>query len=145
MLHTKKDAFTMMELVFVIVGIGILAAVAVPKFSATRDDATVSKGRSDVASIRSGIITERQARLIKGDSDYISNGTGSGQMDSGGLFGGILMYPIAQSTGNDGWSATAGSGTYTYKVAGSANAFAYTPSDGKFICTSGSECDKLTK
>ena len=135
----------MIELVFVIVVLGILAAIAVPKFSATRDDAVIAKGRSNVAAIRSGIITERQARLIKGDSKFIQNGTGAGQMDEGGLFGGVLMYPIAQSTGNDGWSAKAGTGTYTYKVAGSSNTFKYTPSDGKFLCTAGNECDKLTK
>ena len=153
MLHTKKNAFTMIELVFVIVVLGILAAVAVPKFAATRDDAVVAKGRSNVASIRSGIITERQSRLIKGISSFIPNGTGTytknhstyKQMDNGGLFGGVLMYPISQSTGNDGWSATPGSGTYVYKVAGSSNTFTYTPSDGKFLCTSGNECDKLTK
>ena len=37
-----KHAFTMIELIFAIVIIGILAAVAVPRFMATRDDAYVS-------------------------------------------------------------------------------------------------------
>lgn len=37
-----KNAFTMIELIFVIVILGILAAVAIPRLSATRDDATVS-------------------------------------------------------------------------------------------------------
>lgn len=37
-----KKAFTMIEVIFVIVIIGILAAVAIPKLSATRDDAKIS-------------------------------------------------------------------------------------------------------
>ena len=41
MIHSRK-AFTMIELIFVIVIIGILAAIAVPKLAATRDDAEVS-------------------------------------------------------------------------------------------------------
>jgi len=38
-----KQAFTMIEVIFVIVLIGILAAVAVPKLAGTRDDASVVK------------------------------------------------------------------------------------------------------
>jgi len=38
-----KKAFTMIELIFVIVIIGILAAAAIPKLSATRDDAKISE------------------------------------------------------------------------------------------------------
>lgn len=38
----NKNAFTMIELVFVIVILGILAAVAIPKLTTTRKDATAA-------------------------------------------------------------------------------------------------------
>jgi len=45
----KRAGFTMIELIFVIVILGILAAVAIPKLAATRSDAQASKMVSDLA------------------------------------------------------------------------------------------------
>ncbi len=39
----RSKAFTLIELIFVIVVLGILAAIAIPKFNATREDAIISK------------------------------------------------------------------------------------------------------
>jgi len=44
-----KTAFTMIELIFVIVILGILAAVAIPKLAGTRDDAKMSVMMSNIA------------------------------------------------------------------------------------------------
>ena len=44
-----KKGFTMIELIFVIVILGILAAVAIPRLAATRDDAEISKVVTNVA------------------------------------------------------------------------------------------------
>ena len=44
-----RRGFTMIELIFVIVIIGILAVIAIPKLNATRDDAKVATALQNVA------------------------------------------------------------------------------------------------
>jgi general secretion pathway protein G len=72
MYQQKRKAFTMLELVFVIVIIGVLSAVAIPKFAVNRDDAVIAKGKNIVSSVRSAIAMERQKRILKGDFTKIS-------------------------------------------------------------------------
>lgn len=152
----KRNAFTMIELVFVIVVLGILAAVAIPRFAATRDDAQISKGRSDVAAIRAAIVSERQGRLLKGQSSYINklhssdtslfDGNGTGTND-----GKLLQYAITAENANGHWHTPSCSGTpstctYKYKLMNTDTTFTYTQADGKFSCSSGSGyCNELTK
>ncbi|UCM99204.1 type II secretion system GspH family protein [Sulfurimonas sp. SWIR-19] len=52
---SKKTGFTMIELIFVIVILGILAAVAIPKLTATRDDAKVSKMSTNLNTVISDL------------------------------------------------------------------------------------------
>jgi len=152
-MKTSKKAFTMIELVFVIVVLGILSAVAIPKFAATRTDAQISKGRSDISSIRSAIITERQTRLITGINSYIEAGTGTytvngtvyDQLDRGALFGGVLTYGI----NGGGWTNTGGYGDvnttiYKYKIGETNAVFTYTRGDGRFDCANSDLCSQLT-
>jgi len=47
----KRSGFTMIELVFVIVILGILASVAIPKLAATRDDAQIAKASTEISAL----------------------------------------------------------------------------------------------
>jgi len=51
-----KESFTMIELIFVIVILGILAAVAIPKLSVTRDDAKVTNIVTQISSVQTEIV-----------------------------------------------------------------------------------------
>jgi len=66
----KRSGFTMIELIFVIVILGILAAVAIPRLAATRDDAKISKGSSDVATLVSDL-----GAYYTANGDFNSTGT----------------------------------------------------------------------
>jgi len=146
----KRTAFTMIELVFVIVVIGILSAIAIPRLSATRDDAQVAKGRSDVSAIRSAIVSERQGRLLRGDSAYtaaLDDGTtAAGQtLFDGNATTPLLQYGIISANSNGHWMKT-GAAAYTYQVMGDAVAFTYTQATGAFDCThTNANCKLLTE
>ncbi|MEO1954109.1 MAG: type II secretion system protein [Campylobacterales bacterium] len=141
-----KQAFTMIELVFVIVVLGILASVAIPRLSVTRVDAQVTKCRSDISAIRSAIVSERQSRLIKGDNSWISELSGL----SNNYFDGVdenhtlLMYGIKPKDVNGHWySWDSNNHTYKFKIEDEDNTFTYDPSKGTFLCISGSKCLEL--
>ncbi|MFY9141264.1 type II secretion system protein [Sulfuricurvum sp.] len=51
----KRSGFTMIELIFVIVILGILAAVAIPRLAATREDAQISKLATNISTLKTEI------------------------------------------------------------------------------------------
>jgi len=155
----KSNAFTLIELVFVIVILGILSAVALPKFTKTKELAEVAKGRSDVASIRSAILTDRQAHIIKGDSDYISalcnisapTDTSGNEIifDTNGTDDRkLLTYGIVTSNSDGKWSKDGDTCTkFQFNVAGLSVPFDYNKTDGSFKCirTANTEESKICK
>jgi general secretion pathway protein G len=125
-----SHAFTIIELIFVIVVLGILASVALPKFASTGTQARIAAGKADVSAIRSAILAERQKRIIQGDSTFIT----PANLDpvAGSLFGGVLTYAKPDSAAVGNWNRTAQTATtstYNYNVDGTNVQFIYYSKD----------------
>lgn len=125
-MYKTQKAFTMLELVFVIAVIGILSAIAIPKFAATRNDAVITKAKSVVSSVRLGIATARQKLILSGTFTNIttlSSASGNNQ----DMFDAInndttvpvLEYPIKSckdATEQGCWITNTARTIYTYRM-----------------------------
>lgn len=107
----------MIELVFVIVILGILAAVALPKFTATRDDASISKARADLKQLVSDF-----------SNYYTTQGTYKGASITA-----ITDVPLVLDTALD----ASGDGIYDYEIKG-LNCLVLTISEGQIVLSNGS-------
>ncbi len=119
---SSKKAFTMVELVFVIVVIGILAGIAIPKLAASRDDAEIVKAKATLASVRSAIATERQKRILRGAfSDLnitdLGDSTHAFSNFNGDSDYPVLRYPVKHCT-NPGCWERASATSYKYHLPG---------------------------
>ena len=127
-----KKSFTMLELIFVIVVIGILAGVAVPRLFTGVDDAEVAKVQSDVATIRAAISTRYGKNIMAGNDNCPSLETDPSDNQ---LFEGILTYPIKRNSGAVKWD---GNGSdYNVTINGKVITFQYlnnSENNCKFEC-----------
>jgi general secretion pathway protein G len=167
-----KKSFTLIELIFVIVIIGLLASIAVPKFMTTKSSASAVSAKGIVSSIRTSIETKYGEWLIDdtlGSSDgYSKEGYPSSLDDIDGestngdkLFNKIvngtplLKIPIISCSATDGidcWYKENNDSTvsyYRYKFSDTDNLkIEYNNSNGKIECLDGdnitkSQCEKL--
>ncbi len=134
-----KKAFTLIELVFVIVILGILATVAIPKLIVTRDDAEIAKAKSQIAAVRSGIQLKRNEMILSGTQGYPAS-----LEDGTCCFGGILSTRIEERKDDNsyGWKKDTDD-TYTINTNKEQVKFTYSASDGSFKCENAtSDTDK---
>ncbi|ASM40474.1 prepilin-type N-terminal cleavage/methylation domain-containing protein [Campylobacter sp. RM12327] len=126
-----KKGFSLIELVFVIVILGILAGVAVPRLTATRDDAQIAKLKSDVAAIQSGLALERSTRMMRGDMSWPT------RLDqkSDGVDCGSSFCAVTQNAIKGAWSTSDGL-NYEFKFNNSTTLnFVYDNNNGTFDCS----------
>ena len=151
----------MLELIFIIVIIGVLSAIAIPKFALNRDDAIVSKAKSTLSAVRSSIATERQKRILRGKFTPITQ-LSEKEGDSVSLFNAfdgntslpVLEYsPIScKSSGYDGcWEilqlgSNSDEAEYAFNLPTVGTAIKFKLQKNKFNCISDDKlCSKLTQ
>jgi len=164
MYYRNRKAFTMMELIFVIVVIGILSAIAIPKFAVTRGGAIMTKAKTTVSSVRSAIATERQKRILRGNFDVITKLTSSTTAGNAvfDFFDGnttgtqVLEYPLlscASASSTSCWrESSTGAGTsgnpteYEFELPTSGSVI-FQLIDNRFNCKTPSDqyCKELTQ
>jgi prepilin-type N-terminal cleavage/methylation domain-containing protein len=98
-----RKGFTLIELLMVIVIIGLLASIAIPKFANTREKAVLASMKSDLRNL----VTAEEA--FYSDSTKYTTNLGSQYRTSAGVLG-----PTITLTG-DGWTAKV-SHTATTKI-----------------------------
>jgi len=108
-MYTKNSkAFTIVELIFVVIIIGILSAIAIPKFSKTAEVAYVSKAKSEITSAKSALAMMRQKNILKGVTANIT------AAQIGSNFSNLLSFPVKSCTGThcNGWSTNGNAFTF---------------------------------
>jgi len=140
-----KKAFTMVELIFVVIVIGILASVAIPRLSATRDDAELTKGMTTLSAIRNILSIERQKRILRGEFAPFT-AVGSGTTVFGNFGAGtpvvdtgipVLEYPMPSSSKKYHWRRVDNNNTYfclTNTCNGNEETIRFELSVGRFLC-----------
>ena len=97
-----KKGFTLIELLIVVVIIGILAAIAIPKFANTKEKAYVASMKSDLRNL----ITAEEAYFSDNNSSYATTTGASGLGTNYRASSGVTVT-IGTVTAT-GWAATAG-------------------------------------
>jgi len=139
----SKKAFTMIELIFVIVVIGILAGVAIPRLAATRDDAEITKGMTTLNSVRNALSIERQKRILRGEFTPIT-AVGEGTNVFGNFWVGttdttvpVLEYPEPSRSRKYHWRYVDVNNTYfclTNTCNGNSDTIRFQLNNGRFVC-----------
>ncbi len=99
----NKKGFTLVELIMVIVIIGLLAVVAIPRYFNLRDEARTAATDGVISAVRTGIVLYHSNQLVQNpDRDTHDSQNYPADLDgASGYFGAVLDEPIPEG---GGWS-----------------------------------------
>ena len=93
-----KRSFSLLELIFVVAIVTIIASTAIGKFSSSLSKATILKLKGDITHIRDGLNNYKNQNILLNSQDSLDD------LDSDGiLFKKLLSYPIVSSNTKGGW------------------------------------------
>ena len=128
-MQSNRKGFTLIELLIVVVIIGILAAIAIPKFANTKEKAYLATMKSDLRNLA----TAQEAYASDNNGDYIPAGTatvGVGAWNGYAPSSGVTVEILAPEAG--AWGATATHSAVSTKTCGIyVGAFAAPPGNTK--------------
>ena len=130
----NERGFTLIELILVIVVLGIMAALAIPKFLDMRGDAKKSAVQGSLGGVRSAVANYRASQVVKGLTPELPT-LASVTDGTSVLDGPIPDNPYStQATKNSVEDAQAASGTKGTAGCGnsSTKGWCYRPDNGQF-------------
>jgi prepilin-type N-terminal cleavage/methylation domain-containing protein len=126
-MRLRNAGFTLIELLIVVVIIGILAAIAIPKFSSTREKAFLASMKSDLRNLAT-----LQDVYHNNYYTYSTSAADLGYVNSDGI-----TMTISEGTGQ-GWAATSAHAGYPGEVCelfnGSATPVGPATVEGQIAC-----------
>lgn len=141
----KRKGFTLIELVMVIVILGVLAAVAIPRYFSLQSEARLSAERGVVGGVRAGILTYHADQLRQGNDAYPTTLDSAAASSTSVSDNPFFDTVLAQGGITDGSWSKDSSGYYDGPYAGGVEnppgtpiveeVYIYTSSDGSFIGT----------
>jgi len=130
-MRTDNRGFTLIELLIVVVIIGILASIAIPKFANTKEKAYVAKMKGDLRNLATA-----QESYSADNQVYYGGAVPNASLTYNPSSGVTIV--VLEATGG-GWSATAAMPALTPKTcaifAGSAAPVAPANAEGQVKCT----------
>ncbi len=126
----NKNSFSILEFIFIVVIMGILATVSIPKLLNTKDNASIIRVQNDLNVIQNGLKEYQTKHILQNDDGVLD----SLDKDDISLFSNILETPFIASDDINCWTKISNT-KYRYNLSSNQNIeFIYDKDNLTFSC-----------